>query len=193
VLSGDDTPALANLTLAANAVHVDSKNGNLYYVDPTTNTIFQADADDTNPTTYEWKSKRFVLPQATSFSAIRVDGDYGQASLASAYNAKVAAIQAANATIFATGKLNSTLNAVPVDGLRVNGSALTDIPPLAANRSVQVNIYVDGALATTLSFLAFDIQRIPPIKGRTIELDVRGNLSVRSIALATTVQELLTQ
>lgn len=191
VLSGNDVPALAKLTLAASAVHIDRRNGNFYYVDPETNAIFQADTDENNPTTYEWRSKRFVLPQATSFSAIRVDGDYGQAALADAYNAQLAAIQAQNQVVWGAGDLEGALNTAVINKFDVNGSLMQNLPPPAMSRTVQVLIYADGVLATTMSFPSFDIQRIPPFKSRAVEILIRGNLSVRSLAMATTVQELL--
>jgi hypothetical protein len=192
IVCWDDIPALSTLGFAASAAHVDSQNGNLYYLDPATNNIFQFDSDANNPMSYEWKSKRFMLPQATTYSAIRVDGDYGQATLSAAYNSQVAAIQASNATIFAGGVLNSTLNASAVDTRSVDGSTMANIPPPAIARSVQVNFIADGTLVVTMNFPSLDIQRIPPFKCRALEILIRGNLSVRSVAMATTVEELLT-
>lgn len=76
VMSRDDSPALSTLDLQATAVHIDSKTGNLYYVDPVDNHIRQADADNSTLVTYNWKSKRFMLPGATSFSALKLDADF---------------------------------------------------------------------------------------------------------------------
>ena len=188
VLSGDDIPAMSKLSIVATAAHVDSRNGYLYYVG-TDNAIYQADADTLNPVTYSWKSKRFVLPQATTFSALKLDGDYDQADVIAAYNANVAAIKLANQAMFST-PLNGALNTTAVDTYDVNGSKLKNIPPPAAAREAQILIYADGDLATTLVVSSFDPVRIPPFKSRTVEVQIRGNISIRSVALATTVPEL---
>ena len=188
ILSGDDVPALSKINLKVNAAHVDSKNGYLYYVGMD-NVIYQADADDLNPLVYTWKSKRFVLPQATTFSALKLDGDYDQADLTSAYNANVAATKTANQSMFGTA-LNGALNTTSLNFYDVNGSKLKNLPPEASVREAQVLIYGDGDLQTTLSISSFDPVRIPPFKSRTLEILIRGNMSVRSVAMATTVPEL---
>jgi len=188
ILSGDDIPALSKISLRATGAHIDSRNGYLYYVG-TDNVIYQADADDLNPLLYTWKSKRFVLPQATSFSALKLDGDFDQADLVAAYNAEIAAIKTANQAIFGTA-LNGALNTTAVNFYDVNGSKLKNIPPPAMVREAQVLIYGDGTLQTTLSVSTFDPVRIPPFKSRTVELQISGNISVRSVAVATTVMEL---
>jgi hypothetical protein len=202
VLSPDDIPALSKISLTATAVHVDNVTGQLFYCASDDGKIYQADADDLNPLTYQWKSKRFSLPVPTSFSALRLDAEYSQASTAAAYNAQVAAIKARNATLFSSnllGALNtcplnhsyndSFYTAFPYRGVTVNGSILTDIPPDASARSVQVLIYGDGQLQTTLNLTSFDSIRIPPFKSRDVELVIRGTVNVRSVTLATTVQE----
>lgn len=203
VLSTDDIPALSKVQWQANAVHVDSRTGNLYICASADGVIYQLDADELNPLTYTWKSKRFALPQPTTFSAMRVDADYGQSATASAYQAQVAAIKAHNATLF-SGDLLGALNTAPINqsysdsfyssfpyrGITLNGSILSDIPSDASARTVQVLVYGDSVLKTTLTFTSFDAIRIPPFKTRDIELQVRGNISVRSVTMATTVQEL---
>lgn len=203
VLSRDDIPALSKVLWQASAVHVDSKSGSLYYCASADGVIYQADADDLNPLTYTWKSKRFALPQPTTFSAIRLDADYTQSSTAAAYQSQLSAIKAHNATLFSSnllGTLNSTTlnysyndsfySSFPYRGVTVNGSILTDLPPSASSRTAQVLIYGDGVLQTTLNLTSFDAIRIPSFKTRDIEIVVRGNISVRSVTLATTVQEL---
>lgn len=190
VMDPSDIPALSTLSdTYADAVHVDTRNGYLYYV--INDQLYQYDADELNPIYYEWKSKRFVLPQATSFSALKLDGDFTQADLATAYNQRVAEILASNQAIFSGGSdLDGVLNRTVLDFYDVNGSKLANIPLPASARTAQVMIYGDGQLQTTLTINSFDPVRIPPFKARTIEVQLVGNMSVRSIALATTVPEL---
>jgi hypothetical protein len=190
VLSIDDTPAMSTVDIAANAVHVDAQNGNLYYVDPPSNTIFQADADPLNPLNYKWMSKRFVMPQVTTFSVIKVDGDFAQQAVASAYNAQTAAEKAANAALFSSNLLGA-LNSTPLDVYTVDGSIMANIPPFAALLTAQVMIYGDEQLKVTMSFSDFGCHRIPAFKSKTIEMAINGTVSIRSVSIATTVQEMV--
>lgn len=204
VLSPDDTPALSKISVQADAVHVDSVTGELYYCATADSKIYQADADDLNPLTYTWKSKRFQLPQPTTFSALRVDADYSQASTATAYLTKLAQYKARNASLFGSNLLG-TLNSAPLNysyydsdslfstapyrGITVGGSILVDLPQGASARSVQVQLYGDGDLKTTLNLTSFDTIRVPSFKSRDLEVVVRGTINVRSVVLATTVPE----
>ena len=188
ILSNDDIPALSEIDIRANAIHVDNRNGYLYFVSPE-NFLYQLDSDDLNPLVYTWHSKRFVLPQATTFSALKLDGDFNQADLTDAYNALVDAIRAENQAMFSTG-LDGALNTTALNTYDVNGSKLKNIPPMASARTATVLIYGDEDLQAALEVSAFDPVRIPPFKTRTVEISITGNLSVRSVAVATTVQEL---
>ena len=190
ILSTDDTPALSTIKIAATAVHVDAKSGNLFYVDPATNTIFQADADALNPMTYQWHSKRFVMPMSMTFSAIKVDADYTQVAVAAAYNARLAALKAANAALFSS-PLMGCLNDTPVDTYVVDGSILATLPLPAEPLTAQVLIYGDDALKATMTFEDFGVKRVPSFKAKTFEFVLRGNISIRSMVMAPTVQELI--
>ena len=189
ILSTDDTPALSTIDITAAAVHVDAQNGNFFYVDPASNTIYQADADVLNPMTYQWLSKRFVLPQAMTFSAIKVDADYAQEAVTAAYTARIAALKAANAALF-SGDLLGTLNSTPLDTYTVNGSVLAEIPAPAEALTAQITIYGDEVPQATMTFSDFNVHRVPSFRSKTLEFLIRGNVSIRSVVLATTVQEL---
>lgn len=189
VISKGDVPALSYLSLSSTAMHVDSKSGSLYYVEERDNKIYKLDADELNPLTYEWRSKRFVLPQATAFSCLKLDAAYEQSADAAAYNATVQAIITQNNALF-TGPLKGAVNATPVNTFDVNGSVLVNLPPPASFRTAQVFVYGDQKLQASLSITSFDPVRLPPFKSREVEVKITGNLNVRSVALATTVPEL---
>jgi len=190
VISRQDIPALSHASLQARAVHVDSRDAKLYYVSPLNNKIYEADADELNPLTYEWKSKRFVLPQGTTFSALKLDANFDQQDNAADYAAAVAAVSASNAVIFAGGALDGVLNTTALNTYDVNGSAMTNLPTQASLRTAQVLLYGDGELAATLSITSFDPVRIPSFRCRTLEVAIAGTMDVRSVQLATTVMEL---
>jgi hypothetical protein len=205
VINRTDVPALSFVSMQASAVHIDSKTSHLYYVDALNGRIQHWDNDELNPLPYVWKSKRFVMPQATTFSALKLDGDYDQIGDATIYNQLAAEINARNTAKFSgdiLGPLNSTeinysyydaaiTSGHPYHGIEMNGSTLETVPPLASVRSAQVTLYADGVKITpSLDMTTFDPIRIPPFKSRAIEVQVTGTLNVRSVALATTVTEL---
>lgn len=189
VVNRGDVPALSFVDMPASAVHVDSVGGHIYYCASADGKIYKWDDDNLRPLNFLWRSKRFVLPQAVNFSTLKVDANYGQIDNIAAYNAVVADIKAANAALFSSN-LKGALNEVPLNNTLLNGSILTEIPLLAWVRTVQVLVYCEGVLVSTSNMMTLDPVRLSPFKGRVIEIEVSGNIDVRSLALATTVPEL---
>jgi hypothetical protein len=190
VVSRTDIPALSFLDLGASCLYVDGETAKVFFVDAEDDDIYEMDADELRPYNYEWTSKRFALPQGVTFSAMMLDADYDDLSLDDAYNAAVADLQALNAATWATGNLFGALGSNELNEYVVNGSALYDIPELAASRAVQVSIYVDGDLAQSVTPVNSQPYRLKSWRGREIEFKIIGNISVRSLTIATTVPEL---
>lgn len=191
VLTRDDVPALSFFDAAALGAHVDGRNAKLFYVAQADGKIYEADADDARPFSYQWMSKRFVLPAASSFSVLKVDADYSAALNVSTFNAQVAATQAQNQTIWTNNaNLLGTLNQTLVNTFSVNGSLLQNVPQPATARSVQVQVYADDKLVSEPVVTSFDPVRLPPFRCREVEVRLIGNTPVRSVAMATTTLEL---
>lgn len=189
VLNKRDSPALSHLSLGAAVTYVDAKNGFLFYVDDVTGDIMQLDADTAQPLNFEWKSKRWHLDAATTFSVIRLDADYEQVADATAYNAALAVIEASNAALFASD-LQGALNAAALDVFAINGSTMANLPEAASSRTVQVVIYGDGEAVANVTFDSLDPVRLQPFKCRELEFSILGNVNVRSVHMATTMDEL---
>lgn len=218
VLSRDDVPALSFFDASALGTHVDSRNARLYYIGVDDGRVYEADADASIPLAFEWRSKRFVLPQAVSFSVIKVDADYSDPDGVASFNRQVAEALAANAVYFAPannpsfdsfdftlddveidwsvgiGSMLDTLgsiNSTPMNMFPVNGSLLRDVPSLASLRIVTIQIYGDGGqLVAQRRLGSFDPARLAPFKAREIEVKIEGTAPVRSVVMATTVGEL---
>lgn len=85
VLDNSEVPALSTITLSGpSAVHVDSKDAKLYYLNELKTSILQLNADASTPLSYTWRSKKWYLPFATTWSAYQVRGDFtaGSCSIA---------------------------------------------------------------------------------------------------------------
>jgi hypothetical protein len=176
------------MQLPAIALHTDARNGFLFYVHDTDFKVYQLDADTNSPLDYDWKSKRFLAEQAGTFGLLKVDANYAQlgATNNDAYDAAVAW----NAAHFA-GDLMGAINGAEINAWDINGSILQNLPDPAGSRSLQIILYGDGGeVRANLQPLTLDPIRIPPFKSREFEVEIFGNIDVRSVHLATTIEEL---
>lgn len=192
ILMRGDTPPLVTLDVAAQAVFVAKSTANVYFVSPTDNTIYQLDADPVNNTYYEWMSKTFILPEPTNFAIAKVQADWNYIGDTAAYNALVAAITAANQALWAAGTpLKSTVNSVVLNGMAVNGSILTTIPPAAETRVVQAFVYANDVLIAQAGFTGQEPVRLPSAqKDYIYEVRLTGNAPLRSFTMASSTTEL---
>lgn len=190
LLSRADVPACSRLDLPALALHTDTRDAKLFYVDKDDGGIYEVDNDDLRPLKYNWRSKRFTFPLDMTFSALKVDADFDEGAEALAYNAEVNRLQAINDAIWATGNTRGTMNTGLANEHEINGSDLVIVPPLANFRAAQVMLYDGDELMVTLTVGSWDPVRIPPFRCRELSIEIRGDVTVRSVTLATTVVEL---
>lgn len=183
IISRDDIPGLSYLTWAPAALFVDAQSAEVFYVDALDGKIYQLDAPTGAPIVYEWHSKRFVFPQALSFSCLKLDADFGEELPQGAED-----IIAENEALIAAGHVYGALGQSYLGEFALGGDALhrEGIPSF-----VHLQLWSDEGQQASLSIDNFGIQRIPPFKGRSIEIRISGNIAVRSIMMATSVQELL--
>ena len=191
ILSRTDPPALSFMEMPALCMHVDAHNGFLFYVNDTDHKIYQLDADDVTPLSYRWRSKRFFTDQAVTFSLMRLDADYGQVGDTGAYQKAYDDAVAHNQAAFVATTLLGGMNDVPMNTWDINGSILWNLPEPPSSRTVQVVVYGDdGANVANLQPFSLDPVRVPPFKCRQLEFEIYGNVNVRSLHFATTMEEL---
>lgn len=183
VITRDDRPALSYLTLAPSALFVDSQTAEVFFVNSQDNDIYQLDAPTGAAVVYEWMSKRFVFPQALSFSCVKLDADFGEE-----IPSNTAAILSSNEALIAAGTTGGALGASRLGQYVLGGDALqtTGLPAF-----VQLQFFTDDGLQASLAIDSFDVYRLPPFKSRQLEVKLSGNVNVRSIAFATSVDELM--
>jgi hypothetical protein len=192
IIMRGDTPPLVNLSIAAQAVYVERSTANVYVVNPSDNLIYQLDADTVNNMFYEWKSKKFILPEPLNFAVMKAQVDWDAIASVAAYNAIVAEIVAANQAYWATGTTRfSTLNRTPINTYTLNGSILQRIPTVQDARNVQIILYANGVQVYATGVTSQEPQRLPPTgKEYLWEVKITGNVGLRELCMATSITEL---
>jgi hypothetical protein len=193
VIARGDTPPLIDLNYSAKAVFVDRSTADIFAVSSLDNKIYQLDASDVNNTVYEWKSKKFVLPEPTNFAVGKVQANYQYMADVDAYNAIVNAIKASNIAIYTStsGLVGGTLNNEVFNLYSINGSSLQDIPVLGSTRYITFILYADGVQIFAQNILSQEPFRLPALqKGYVYEIVLSGNVPVRMAAIASSINEL---
>lgn len=193
VFSRGDQPALTNYDFTPAAMFVERGSGRLFCLNEDDGVIYQMDADPYNSELYEWTSKRFVNPYWTSFSAMKLDADYGAYTDTDAYEAKRNEIVEYNMGVWEAKKgtsLEGELNASVLNTFEVNGSLLRNVPSKPDTRSVSVTLIADGQEVYTKTFKNIMACRVPSYKAYSWQVRFAGNIAVRSFSLSTTMREL---
>lgn len=196
ILARGDSPPLTTLDFPANAVYVDRGTGSIYALNSTDNKIYQLDADESNNTTYEWRSKRFVYPKPINFACIQANADFAALDDATEYLAELAEANAANAATFSAAvsgddPLYGEWNEAIFDTYLWNESSMV-VPPAAIDvRVINVIVYADGAQVYTADINSIRPRRMPSgFKAYSWEIVITGNIAVRSVAMATSMGEI---
>lgn len=188
IISRDDFPALAFLSERAADFYTDVEEGNLYYLDPDDDTIYQFDVDAVNPYIYEWTSKRFRFDHGISWSVLRLDISEKDIDDNDTYAELVAELLAENALITDT---EGYFNGSEVNSFAFNGSLLNEIPPEGSTVTAVVQLLGEkDELMASLNITSMAPVRIPAFRARELKIKLSGNLRVRSVTLATSYEEL---
>ena len=193
VIARGDIPPLVELDFPAQCVFVDRSTADIFAVSKLDNKLYQLDQSDVNTTVYEWKSKKFVLPEPTNFAVGKIQADYQYMIDVDAYNAIVNAIKAQNLALYTStsGLVGGTLNGQAENVYAINGSALLDIPVLGSTRYITFILYADGVQVFTQNILSQETFRLPALqKGYVYEILLSGNVPVRMAAIASSIGEL---
>lgn len=192
VLMRGDTPPLVNLKVSAQAVFVERSTANIFIVRPEDNLLYQLDADPVNNMFYEWKSKKFLMPEPINYAVMKAQVDWDQIASIAAYNAVVQEIIESNQAFWATGATrSSTMNRHTLNGMRLNGSVLQPIPTVQDVSNVQVLLFANGVQVYASGVTGQEPQRLPASKKEYLwEVQITGNVGLREFATATSIGEL---
>jgi len=192
VLTRGDSPPLVTLDTPAVAIFLERTTANVYTVNGTDNKIYQLDADTVNNLFFEWKSKKFVMPEPTNFGVLKLQADWAYIADTTGYNEYVDAVIAANQAIWTAGtQLKSQVARQVVNTIAVNGSIMTDIPTAAEVRNVQVIVNADNAQVFSSGVTSQEPVRMPASnKNYVYEVKLTGNAPIRQFRMATSIGEL---
>lgn len=151
-------------------------------------TVYEYDALGMENEIMTWRSKPFVLPSPASFGAIRVDGVITDSNEEeAARQAAIAAINTANAALFAQDSMGSEIDGAPIDTFALGGDGLQSLPP---SKYATVTIYADGEPIRVTAEINKAV-RIPATRrARVWEIQVNGTAEIEAIKMATTMREL---
>lgn len=193
VLSRADIPPLVNLDFPAKAVFVDRTTADIFAVSNIDNQIYQLDASPINFTVFEWKSKKFALPNPINFGAAKVQADYEFMYDIQAYINYINTLIAENIAIAVAngGNVLGELNTTTLNYFEINGSLLKTLPPQGETRYINLIIYADGQQIFQTNILNQEPFRLPALqKGYVYEILLSGNVPIRMAALASSIGEL---
>lgn len=163
------------------------------------NYIYEWEGDNTQPfrKNYTWKSKKFLLPVVTNFSACRIIAEStDRAEYYDSLQARADAIARNNARLSAGTVLGAIGETSIGYSIPVNGDNLETVPTVGAysgNFSLTLRIYADSVLKFTKDVYAKDIPfRITGnFRRRTWEVEIESNITVRRFDMAQSMAELM--
>jgi hypothetical protein len=162
------------------------------------NYVYEWEGDTSQPfrNNYTWKSKTFLLPVVTNFSAARVIAEVGdRATYYALLVARAAAIKRNNARI-SSGSIQAAIGEAPIgESISVNGDNLETVPTVGAysgDFSLSIKFYAGGVLKFTKDVYASDIpfRILGNFRKRSWEVEIEGNVTVRRFDMAQSMQEL---
>jgi hypothetical protein len=194
VLSRGDIPPLIDFSFDGVAVFVDKTTSNIFAVSRYDNTIYQLDASQINRTLYEWKSKKFLMPQPLSFGAMKLRAQYSDIGDVAEYNRVVEEIEGRNQDLWdaSSDNLLGVMNSTTFNSIVLGGSILEVVPEFGDDKYISVFIYADDQLFYTGSFTNEEPIRLPPgfRKAYTWEIAFSGNIPITTFIIATSIDEL---
>lgn len=186
-LSGEQ-PFIIRTSVVTRSFYFEIESGSLFYLKG--GQVFEWDARSEPNTVQTWRSKQFVMPRPTSFTAIMVEADdvLTEDEIA-ALEASAQDIMDENEALFTgSGTLGGDLNGSALNAYDVNGDELQVVPTI--NRTLSVNVYADGKLVATIGKYN-RMARLPSgFKARYWEIEVTGDMPVSQVSLASSGREL---
>jgi len=160
------------------------------------NEAYQWEGDDTQPyeTTYTWRSKKFMLPVVTTFTCGRVIAEYLDRedywALLEARNQ----VLYRNRARISGGALLGMIGDEELGERELDDDILEEVPTVGAYSGAfacQLLVYCDGTLRLTKEvYIDHPFRLGDGFRGRTWEIEVIGNIIIKRVDLASSMEEL---
>lgn len=185
-----DSSVLTEAAFHADEMYSDAVTGKLYFMSG--QEIKEYDNDEQYVSILDWMSKEFVLPKPQNLGAAKVDFDSAfDAAQAALIEAAIAAIEASNAAILATGNAHGSWNSRRYNQVGWNASELQQPPSLPPTNQVSFSLYVDGALKFSKVVTSGSAFRLPGgYKTDRVAVRVVSQCRIRGIAIGETMKSL---
>ncbi len=166
--------------------------------------IEEWEGDSYNFMYYKWKSKKFLLSAEMGFVCAQVEVDNEEYAYLIAQMEENAYLATQNAAIFATGDLEDTYNygdgQTPVaypnnndmtfNWQRFNGTNLLDLNMIELDSNVKFTYFVNGVQVMQKNVTTNKPFRLPPLRGRNVEVQLQGYIPVQAVSIAQSMKEL---
>jgi hypothetical protein len=167
-----------------------------YFTDVTT--IEEWEGDIYNRMHFTWKSKKFILTQNTGFTCARVIIDKEMYDQVLEYLEVNQYLAAQNATAWATEDLEdpwnygdgTAANNMMWNTTEYNGSALVNFNSIEISNEIRFTLFVDNVQVMEKNTSSDAFFRLPPIKGKRVEIQLSGFIPVRRVTIAQSPREL---
>lgn len=186
-LTGEQ-PYLIRNTDYADAMHYDIPSGALYLL-RSAQDVYEWDAISQPFGEQLWKSKKFVTQTEMNFGTILIEGDdITTPAQKKVMEEKAKAIMAANRKIMDENRSGGEIGGTAVGVIPFAGSLLKTVEQSVT--TLAVSIYADEKLIFTTSKVNNPVRLPGGFMARTWEIEVRGNVQVSQITMATSASEM---
>lgn len=191
LINGTDRPALSRLGAFTRAAFIDTRDAELYYVDPVDGLLYQFDADPVNNVEYFWSSKKFDFPFPTNMGVVQVYADYAFINELDVAQDVIDQILADNAINIAAKRTQIPVSQSSIGAFPVSGGNIRSVQSSFVPRFVAVDVFGDEQLVSSQGFLDERPIKLPSGRRyRTFQIAVRGNIPVFTVAIGSTAADL---
>jgi len=162
------------------------------------NEIYEWEGDASQPyeNTYTWRSKKYLLPVRTTFTCGRVIAEYqDREDYWETVEARDEVLRRNRARI-AAGALLGLIGDEELGERELDGDILEDVPEVAdysGDYALAFKVYCDDVLRLTKEiYVGVPFRLGDGFRGRTWEIEVIGNVIVKRVDLASSMEELKT-
>ena len=160
------------------------------------NELYEWEGDTTQPypTNYTWKGKKYLLPVKSSFGAARIIAEHeDREDYWDELHARNQAIKRNNARI-SGGVLLGLIGDEELGDRELDGDILEDVPTVgdfSGDYNCNFKVYADGVLKLTKEVYGSRPFRLGNgYRGRSWEFQIEGNVIVKRIDIAGSIEEL---